>query len=221
HPCHRDYPCCGGQRLRPGLRAPGRIPRSQRYLNERGQPLSRQEETAKCAETLGNLRADSPVRRRANGGPYRPKITGESAGGVSPPPALRTGRDGLPSSGPHSPASCEGDQLPVCEQARLVLVNLLQPGHRFGVLAPEPFEFVHGPPDEVLVDAPCQEAQLGAVEGSVVVDPASHLGVDRLGEAGQVRATAAAKVPGPELAAGRLFALPLMAGEKPVYNPRT
>jgi hypothetical protein len=32
--------------------------------------------------------------------------------------------------------------------------------------------------DEVLVDAQCEEAQLGAVEGSVVVDPASHLGVD-------------------------------------------
>ena len=66
--------------------------------------------------------------------------------------------------------------LPVGEQARLVLIHLLQPGHRFGVLAAESLEFVHGPPDQVLVDAPCQEAQLGAVEGSVVVDPAPDLG---------------------------------------------
>src|SRR5262249_53914066 len=101
----------------------------------------------------------------------------------------------------------ERDKLPVREEPRLVLVDLLQPGRRFGVLSPEPFELVHGPPGEVLVDAPCEEAQLGAVEGSVVVDPASHLGVDRLGEAGQVRATAAVEVPGPDLAAFRLLRL--------------
>src|SRR5436190_20043979 len=124
-------------------------------------------------------------------------------GGVSPPAALRTGRDGLPSSGPHSPALGERDELPVGEQARLVLIHLLQPGHRFGVLAAESLELVHGPPGEVLVDAPCDEAQLGAVEGSVVVDPASYLGVDRLGEAGQVRAATAVEVPGPDLAAFR------------------
>jgi hypothetical protein len=43
---------------------------------------------------------------------------------------------------------------------------------------------VHGPPDKVFVDAPCEGEQLGVVEGSVVVDPASDLGVDVLGEAG-------------------------------------
>src|SRR5439155_7575235 len=69
------------------------------------------------------------------------------------------------------------------------------------------FEFVHGPPGEVLVDAPCQEAQLGAVEGSVVVDPAPRLGVDRLGEAGPVRATAAVEVPGPDLGTDRFSRL--------------
>src|SRR5690349_24612708 len=135
---------------------------------------------------------------------------GESAGGVSPPAALRTGRDSLPSSGPHSPALCERDELPVGEQAWLVLVDLLQPGHRFGVLAAESLELVHGPPGEVLVDAPCQEAQLGAVEGSVIVDPAPHLRVDRLGEAGQVRATAAVEVPGPDLLA---FRFPRLAAD--------
>jgi hypothetical protein len=89
---------------------------------------------------------------------FHTRLPGESAGGVSPPAALRTGRDSLPSSGPHSPALGERDELPVGEQARLVLVDLLQPGHRFGVLAAESLELVHGPPGEVLVDAPCQEA---------------------------------------------------------------
>src|SRR6266567_6833739 len=124
-----------------------------------------------------------PRRQRA-----RAPEPGESAGGVSPPAALRTGRDSLPSSGPHSPSLGERDELPVGEQARLVLIHLLQPGHRFGVLAAESLELVHGPPDQVLVDAPCQETQLGSVEGSVIVDPALDLGIDRLGEAGQVRA---------------------------------
>src|SRR6202795_3670609 len=106
--------------------------------------------------------------------------TGGSGGGGPPPAALRTGRDSLPSSGPHSPASGERDQLPVSEQARLVLIHLLQPGHCFGVLAAESLELVHGPPGEMLVDAPCQETQLGAVEGSVIVDPALYLGIDVL-----------------------------------------
>jgi predicted kinase len=34
----------------------------------------------------------------------RQRLAGESAGGISPPAALRTGRDSLPSSGPRSPA---------------------------------------------------------------------------------------------------------------------
>ena len=50
-----------------------------------------------------------------------------------------------------------------------MLVDLLQPGHRFDVFAPEPLELMHDPPGEVLVDVPCEEAQLGAVEGAVVV----------------------------------------------------
>src|SRR5258708_19874249 len=104
----------------------------------------------------------------------------------------------------------ERDKLPVGEQARLVLVHLLQPGHRFGVLAPESLELVHGPPGEVLVDGPWEEEQLGAVEGSVIVDPAAHLGVDFLSEAGQVRATATVKVPGPDLLA---FRLPRLAAD--------
>src|SRR4051812_1508043 len=53
----------------------------------------------------------------------------------------------------------------------------------------------------MLIDAPCQGVQHGAVEGPVVVDPASDLGVDPLGEAGQARATATVEVPGPDLTA--------------------
>src|SRR5436190_7206182 len=126
-------------------------------------------------------------------------------GGVSPPAALRTGRDSLPSSGPHSPALGDRDELPVGEQARLVLIHRLQPGHCFGVLAAESPELVLGPPGEVLVDAPCQEPQLGAVEGSVIVDPALDLGIDLPGQAGQVRAAAAVEVPVPDLLAFRLL----------------
>ena len=102
------------------------------------------------------------------------------------------------------------------EQARLVFVYLLQPGHRLGVLAAESFELVHGPPGEVLVDTPCQEAQLGAVEGSVIVDPALDLGVDFLRQAEQVRAAAAIEVPVPYLLAFRLLRRGAVAGQKPV-----
>src|SRR5260221_13285169 len=115
-------------------------------------------------------------------------MRGEGGGGTPPPAARRAGRDSPPSSGPHSPAGGERDKLPVGEEAGLILVDLLQPGHRFGVLAPETLEFLHGPAGEMLVDAPSEEAQLGAVEGSVIVDPAPDLRIDLPGEAGQVLA---------------------------------
>ena len=57
----------------------------------------------------------------------------------------------------------------------------------------------------MLVDAPCEEAQPGAVEGSVIVDPAPDLRVDLVREAGQVRAAAAVEVPVPDLLAFRLL----------------
>jgi len=56
----------------------------------------------------------------------------------------------------------------------------------------------------VLVDAPCDGIQPGAVEGPVIPDPASDLGVDVPGEAEQVRVTATVEVPGPDLLADRL-----------------
>src|SRR6266566_2420592 len=161
---------------------------------------------------LGNRRLNISASRMSRSGCWHEQAAGqrpegESAGGISPPAALRTGRDSLPSSGPHSPACGERDKLPMSEEARLVLIHLLQPGHRLGVLAPEPLELVHGPASEMLVDAPCEEAQLGAVEGSVIVDPAAYLRIDRLREAGQVRATTTVEVPGPDLAAFRLLRL--------------
>ena len=55
---------------------------------------------------------------------------GESTGGIAPPAALRTGRDGLPSSGPHRPAVGECDELPVGEEFGVASVNPLQPFHR-------------------------------------------------------------------------------------------
>jgi hypothetical protein len=59
----------------------------------------------------------------------------------------------------------------VGEQVWLVLIDLLQPVRCPGVLAAEPFELVHGPPDEVLVDAPC------ALCGSTVMEEAWQRGV--------------------------------------------
>src|SRR3954471_14493177 len=43
--------------------------------------------------------------------------------------------------------------------------------------------------------------EIAAPRGAVVVDPASHLGVDSLGDARQVRAAATVEVPGPDLTA--------------------
>ena len=73
--------------------------------------------------------------------------------------------------------------MPVGEEGWLVLVYAHQPGERPGGVSPESFVFLHGPPDDVLVDAPCEEAQLGAVEDSVIVDPASGHRVDIGGQA--------------------------------------
>src|SRR6266568_2017117 len=121
------------------------------------------------------------------------------------PAALRTGRDSLPSSGPHSPPGSECDEFPVGEQVWRIQVDLLQPGHGLGVLAFESLELAHGPPGQVMVDAPCEEEQLGAVEGPVVVDPAPDLRIDSIREAGQVRAAAQVEVPGPDLTAFRFL----------------
>jgi hypothetical protein len=105
-------------------------------------------------------------------------------------------------------------------RSRLVLVVLLQPVHRSGVLAAESSELLHGPAGEMLVDPPCEEAQLGAVEGPVVVDPAPDLRVDLVREAGQVRAATAVEVPVPDLLAFRFLRLAadgrVEAGEVPL-----
>ena len=93
------------------------------------------------------------------------------------------------------------------EQPGLAPSNGVQPSPRPGWPAAQSFELLHGPSHEMLVDALRQGVQLGAVEGPVVVDPASHLRVDLLGEAGQVRPAATVEVPGPDLPAFR-FARP-------------
>ncbi|HEY2576163.1 MAG TPA: hypothetical protein VGI74_07625 [Streptosporangiaceae bacterium] len=82
------------------------------------------------------------------------------------------------------------------EQGRLSLPCGIEPAPCPVGVSPESFELLHGPSDEVLVDARCDGVQLGAAEGSVVVDPAPHLVIDFLGEAGQVRSAAAVEVRG-------------------------
>ena len=59
----------------------------------------------------------------------------------------------------------------------------------------------------MLVDAQREGARLRAVEVPAILDPAAHLGIDLLGEAGQVRATATIEVPSPDLPAFRLLRL--------------
>ena len=61
------------------------------------------------------------------------------------------------------------------EEPGLMLVNSFQPGSCLRELASLSFEFLHDPSDDVLVDTPGNEVQLGAVEGSVVAEPASDL----------------------------------------------
>ncbi|MFT7648732.1 MAG: hypothetical protein ACI8Y4_003484 [Candidatus Poriferisodalaceae bacterium] len=93
------------------------------------------------------------------------------------------------------------------EELGLALAGSVKPSPRFGGLASQPFVFLHGPSDDVFVDAFCDGMQPGAVEGSVVVDPASDLGVDPLGESGQVRSAATVEVPVPDLLADRFVRL--------------
>ena len=85
--------------------------------------------------------------------------------------------------------------------------------------APQSLELVHGPSNEVLVDAQCEGIQLGAIEGSVVADPASNLRVHFLSETGQVRATATVEVPALIFWPTAFFALALIAGEKFTNKP--
>ena len=106
------------------------------------------------------------------------------------------------------------------EELWLALASNVEPSPRFGGLASQSFELLHRPSDEVFVDARCDGIQLGAVEGPVVVEPASDLGVDGPGESGEVRCAATVEVPVPDLFADRLFALGLMAGEKLTKKPR-
>ena len=95
------------------------------------------------------------------------RYPGESAGGVSPPPL--SGPDVTVSRhpAPTVPAGGDGSELPVGEQVGLVLVHRPQPLNRPQELAAKSSELVHRPSGQVLVDAPCEEVQLGAVEASV------------------------------------------------------
>ena len=90
------------------------------------------------------------------------------------------------------------------EEPGLMLVNSFQPGSCLPELASLSFEFLHDPSSDVLVDTPGNEVQLGAVEGPVVADPASHLRIDLHSEAGQVRPAPTIEMPAPDPLADRL-----------------
>lgn len=91
----------------------------------------------------------------------------------------------------------------MCEESWLALSGSVEPFPRFDGLASQPFEFLHRPSDEMLVDALSNGIQLGAVERPVVVEPASDLSVDRPGETGQIRSAAPVEMPVPDLFADR------------------
>ena len=93
------------------------------------------------------------------------------------------------------------------EELWLALTGSVEPSPCFGGLASQSFELLHRPSDKMFVDARCDGIQLGAVEGPVVVEPASDPGVDGPGESGKVRCTATVEVPVPDLFADRLLRL--------------
>ena len=78
-------------------------------------------------------------------------------------------------------------------------VDRVQPGPSLGSFPRAVVDFSAWPVEQMLVDMPCEGVQLGAVEDPVIADPASHLRVDLLGEAGQIRPTATIEVPCPDL----------------------
>src|SRR6476619_3257475 len=142
---------------------------------------------------------------------------GEWREGTSPSRSRRTVRDSRPSYGSHRPASGDRDQLPVGEQRGLPVFHDGQRLIRLTRLVSKSLVFVHDPSNEMVVDAPRQGEQLGVIEDPVIVDPASHLGIDSLRDAGQVRARATVEVPAPDLLTLRLLRL-VAYGRKKVHK---
>jgi hypothetical protein len=95
--------------------------------------------------------------------------------------------------------------VPVGKEPGLVLSNSIEPGPSLIWPVSQAFELLHCPSDQMAVDAQCEGVQLGAVEGPVIRNPASDLGIDLPGEVGQVRAAATVEVPVPDLLALRLL----------------
>src|SRR5689334_17935272 len=131
---------------------------------------------------------------------------GEWREGTSPSRSRSRGtvRDSRPSYGSHRPASGDRNQLPVREQRGLPMFHDGQRLIRLTRLVSKSLVFVHDPSNEMIIDAPRQGEQLGVIEDPVIVNPASHLGIDRLRDAGQVRARATVEVPAPDLLTLRL-----------------
>ena len=88
-----------------------------------------------------------------------------SGGREPPPPAPRTGRETLASSGPHRSLVGGWKHVPVGKEPGLVLSNSIEPGPSLIRLVSQAFELLHGPSNKMLVDAQCEGVQLGAIEG--------------------------------------------------------
>jgi hypothetical protein len=97
----------------------------------------------------------------------------------------------------------------VSKKLRFLLHGSVQSSPSEHWLAPQSLELLHCPSNKILVDA--VRVQLGAIEGSVVVDPAPHLRIELLRESGEVRAAATVEVPVPNLLDSCVASFPPLA----------
>ena len=163
----------------------------------------------KCrSQPRSNSWATTTADRASSRGEFHPPALSEPDVTVSRHPAP-TGR---PRSGG---ASCQW-----ANRAGWWWCTRTSQSNRSGVTSPESLELLHGPSDQVVVDAPCQEAQLGAVEDSVVVDPATTtfglMSADRLDRSAQLRRFRCQALIFWPIA---FLALVLMAGTNPMKCP--
>src|SRR5450756_316726 len=87
------------------------------------------------------------------------------AGGISPPGSHGTGREPLSSSGSCRSAG-SGRKVPMSEEPGRALASSVPPSPCAFWISLQSFELPHRPSNQMLVDAPCDEMQPGAIEGS-------------------------------------------------------
>src|SRR5205809_6792817 len=110
------------------------------------------------------------------------EAAGESPGGISPPGALRSGREPLDSSGSHHPALGSTPRRQWAKRVGSGCARLAK-NLRARPARPQPLVLPRGPTNEVVVDMSERPDQRRRIEAAVVVDPPPH---DRIAEPCQV-----------------------------------